>query len=325
MTTDRQTGPHYSIVLPAYGEADALGGVLTRIREVMDSLKESYEIVVVDDGSADGTWTILQHEAEKHPNLQALRLSRNFGKEAALCAGLEVASGEACIVMDADLQHPPAVIPEMIRVYRESGANVVEGVKTVGGSKPTPGTPFFYALLRRLSGFDLKGASDFKLIDRSVRDAWLRMGERNLFFRGMIAWLGFRRVQVPFSVPERVSGQSRWSYLGLVRLALTALTAFSSLPLRLVAVSGSAFFVLAVYLGIDTLVTKLRGQAATGFTTVILLQLIIASLLMFSLAIIGEYIARIYDEVKRRPRYVVSGRIDARAEAVATGARKSAG
>jgi glycosyltransferase involved in cell wall biosynthesis len=164
--------------------------------------------------------------------------------------------------------------------------------------------------LNKLSGFKLKGASDFKLIDQRVLDTWLAMRERNVFFRGMTAWMGFTTIQVPFEVGPRRAGKSGWSYLRRAKLALIGITTFSSFPLHFVTFAGVIFFIFAVGLGIQTLYLKLAGRAFTGFATVILLELIIGSLLMISLGIIGEYLARIYEEVKGRPRYIVTESID---------------
>jgi polyisoprenyl-phosphate glycosyltransferase len=172
------------------------------------------------------------------------------------------------------------------------------------------GALMFYLILNKLSGFELKGASDFKLVNRRVLDTWLAMRERNVFFRGMTAWMGFKSIQIPFEVRPRRAGKSGWSYLKRAKLALIGITTFSSFPLRLVTFAGMIFFLFAVGLGIQTLYLKLAGRAFTGFATVILLELIIGSLLMISLGIIGEYLARIYEEVKGRPRYIVTESID---------------
>jgi dolichol-phosphate mannosyltransferase len=168
----------------------------------------------------------------------------------------------------------------------------------------------FYIILNKLSGFDLKGASDFKLMNRKAVNAWLEMHERNVFFRGMTVWMGFTTVRLPFEVAPRSAGKSSWSYLKRLRLAVTGLTAFSSFPLQLVTLAGAVFFVFAVLLGAQTLYLKLAGRAVSGFATVILLELIIGSALMISLGIVGEYLARIYEEVKGRPRYVVTESIE---------------
>lgn len=312
MVKETRNTPAISIVIPLYREAPHLPLLLREIQRAVAFVDEPVEVILVDDGSPDNTWAVIREETSRYPMLRAVRLSRNFGKESALCAGLEIARGEAVIVMDGDLQHPPRLIPEMIKLWRESGADVIEAVKESRGRESLAGkmgASLFYAMLRILSGYDLRGASDFKLLDRKVVAAWLKMGERNLFFRGMTAWLGFKRMQIPFVVPERAGGQSGWSAFRLVRLAMTGVSAFSSLPLHFVTVSGGIFLIFSFGLGAQTLYLKATGRAVSGFATVILLLLFIGSLLMISLGIMGEYIARIYEEVKNRPRYVIAEQI----------------
>ena len=296
-----------------FEEAEALPAFLAAVRHVLGQCGISYELIVVDDGSSDRTWPIVSQEAAAAASVRAFRLSRNFGKEAALCAGLEKARGAAIIVMDGDGQHPASLLPEMIRLWKATGADIVQAVKRSRGQEAFSNKAsalVFYVLLKKLSGFDLRGASDFKLMSRKALNAWLKMGERNVFFRGMTAWMGFTTVQIPFEVAQRSRGQSTWSFLKRVKLAITGITAFSSLPLQLVTFAGAFFLVFSVLLGAQTIYLKLSGQAVSGFTTVILLELIIGSLLMISLGIIGEYLARIYREVKGRPRYLVSEAIE---------------
>ncbi len=303
------TGNLVSIVIPVFQESAALPSFLAAVRHMLDQVGASYELILVDDGSSDNTWPIITQEAKASPAVRGFRLSRNFGKESALCAGLEKARGAAVIVMDGDGQHPASLLPEMIRMWRASGADIVQAVKRSRGRESFSNKTaalLFYAILEKFSGFDLKGASDFKLMSRKAVDAWLRMGERNVFFRGMTAWMGFTTVQIPFEVAQRSQGQSTWSYLKRIKLAITGITAFSSLPLQLVTFAGGLFLVFSVVLGAQTLYLKLAGHAVSGFTTVILLELIIGSCLMISLGIIGEYLARIYREVKGRPRYLVT-------------------
>jgi glycosyltransferase involved in cell wall biosynthesis len=300
--------PVCSVVVPVFGEAHHLRRVLQRLDDVLRLAGVSYELIVVDDGSTDDSWTILKVEAEVRPSLRALRLTRNFGKEMAVRAGLEMARGEAAVVIDGDLQQPPELIPEMIRRWRAGDVDVVEAVREDRGIEPVTsrlGARLFYALFRRLSGYDLNGATDCKLMDRRVVEAWLSMEERSPFFRAMIAWLGFRHAILRFDTATRVGGASRWSLPNRLRLAATAITAFSSRPLHLVTFGGLGFLVFSVALGVQTLARKLSGSAVSGFTTVILLLLIIGAAVMISLGIIGEYLARIYEEVKRRPHYVV--------------------
>jgi glycosyltransferase involved in cell wall biosynthesis len=302
-----------SVVVPLYKEAGNLRAFLSRVTSELATTGCRFELVIVDDGSPDETWKILSEEAPTISSLRALRLSRNFGKELALCAGLERARGDVVIVMDGDGQHPPELLPEMVRLWRTTGADIVEAVKTRRGPESISGrfgALLFYVVLNKLAGVNLKGVSDFKLMNRRAVDAWLQMEERNVFFRGMTAWLGFTHVQVPFEVPKRAAGTSGWSFPKRLKLALTGISAFSSLPLQFVTLAGLFFFGFSVLFGLYTLVLQLTGRSVSGFATVILLLLIIGSLLMLSLGIIGEYLARIYEEVKHRPRYVIASSIE---------------
>ncbi len=298
-----------SIVMPVYRES---GNLISVIEDIHERLAESgmrFEMVLVDDGSPDDSWDVISGQAARFPMLRAARLSRNFGKEAALVAGLEMARGDIVIVMDADGQHPPSLLPEMIKTWQGGDVDIVEAVKASRG-KETLFSKFtawmFYLLWNKLSGFELRGASDYKLLNRRAVNAYLQMQERNVFFRGMTAWLGFRRAQIPFEVAERSGGSSGWSVFRLIRLAITGITAFSALPLQLVTFVGFVFLIFSVIFGIYTLALQLYGLSVSGFATVILLILVTGSLLMISLGIIGVYLERIYEEIKFRPRYVIS-------------------
>lgn len=308
-----QGSPLLSIVMPVFREGAHLAGFLSEVRDAAKQCNLAYELLLVDDGSPDDTWRVIAAEVTSGRPLRALRLSRNFGKESALCAGLEHAQGDAMIVMDADGQHPPSLIPNMVHLWQSSGADIVEAVKRSRGRESLSskvGAELFYFILNKLSGFHFKGASDFKLMNRKAVDAWLKMHERNVFFRGMTVWMGFTTVQIPFEVVPRSAGQSTWSVLKRLKLALVGITAFSSFPLHLVTLAGVLFLGTSVLLGLQTLYLKLVGRAVSGFATVILLQLIVGSLLMISLGIIGEYLARIYEEVKGRPRYLIKELIE---------------
>jgi polyisoprenyl-phosphate glycosyltransferase len=306
-----------TVVIPVYNEENQICENIAVIRNCLTQTGLEYEILLVDDGSSDNTWFKLRMLSEEIPGIKALRLSRNFGKEAALCAGLEAAEGDACVIMDADLQHPPELIPEMVRLWKEEGYEVVEGVKALRGNENPVnkiGAHLFYHILSKLSGFDINQASDFQLLDKRVVLAWRHMKERDTFFRGMSAWAGFNRISVPFNVRSRTKGVSKWSLLKLFKLAVNAITSFSSLPLHLVTFMGLIFLTGSLVLGIQTVYMKLMGMAFSGFTTVILLLLIIGSTLMISLGVIGTYIARIYEEVKHRPRYIVAEEVESRKE-----------
>ncbi|SMC26510.1 dolichol-phosphate mannosyltransferase [Andreprevotia lacus DSM 23236] len=297
-----------SIVMPVYHEGPHIEASVRTVHALLNEHAIEHEFVLIDDGSRDNSWEALQQLSHDLPGIHALRLSRNFGKEAALCAGLERAGGDAVVVMDSDLQHPPSCIPEMVKLWRE-GWDVVEGVKASRGRESGTyklGAHAFYKLFHKLSGFDLRGASDFKLMDRRAVEAWQSLKERDTFFRGMSAWVGFKRYRLPFEVAPRTEGVTKWSPWKLGKLFISAITSFSALPLQMVTVLGGLFFVASLAIALQTLYMKFSGHAFSGFTTVILLQLIIGSSLMFSLGIIGTYLARIYDEVKGRPRYLVS-------------------
>jgi len=298
-----------SVVVPLFKEGANVHPLLSGITTALAKTGYPFELILVDDGSPDDTWKVISEEAQVLPSVRGFRLSRNFGKELALCAGLERARGNIVIVMDGDGQHPPALLPDMVRLWQTTGADIVEAFKISRGRESLSGklgALLFYVILNKLAGFNLKGASDFKLMNRQAVDAWLQMKERNVFFRGMTAWLGFTRVQIPFEVPGRVGGETGWSFLRRFELALTGISAFSSLPLQFVTVAGLFFLMFSVVFGIYTLALQLAGKSISGFATVILLLLIIGSLLMISLGIIGEYLARIYEEVKHRPRYVIA-------------------
>ncbi|NLD46781.1 MAG: glycosyltransferase family 2 protein [Clostridiaceae bacterium] len=298
-----------SFVIPVYNEGRQIYKNIIILTDLLSKNNINHEIILVDDGSRDNSWEEISKLCNNKPGIRAFRLSRNFGKESALCAGLDAVNSDACVVMDADLQHPPELIPEMIRLWQEEGYDVVEGVKMSRGKERIVnklGAHLFYDVLYKLSGFDLNSASDFKLFNAKVLHAYRQMGEHNTFFRGMSEWVGFKRKKIPFHVADRTEGTTKWPVTRLVKLAITAITSFSSIPLHIVTILGIMFLIGSIILGIHTIYMKVSGGALSGFTTVILLQLIIGSTLMISLGIIGTYIAKIFDEVKNRPRYLIS-------------------
>ena len=301
--------PLLTVVVPLFNESASVRALLDSLYPVLEKTACRFEVLAIDDGSSDETWQQLKLAAPHRRGLKLLRLSRNFGKEAAVSAGLEKAAGDAVIVLDGDLQHPPELINQMVPLWRESGFEIVEATKEARGGESVlyrSSAGLFYKLFHMLTGYDLGPSSDFKLMDRKVVDAWRGMEESNLFFRGMIAWLGFRRTQIRFAVQDRPSGVGKWSLPQLVKLAVVAVTAFSTSALHIITILGFAFFVLATVVATRTLYLYFQGMAVSGFATVILLQLLIGGALMVSLGIVGEYLARIYTEVKRRPRYVTS-------------------
>lgn len=297
-----------SIVVPVYNEAAHIRTSMACVGKICEDAEIPYELVLVDDGSKDESWKEISSMAKEDARITAVRLSRNFGKEPALCAGLDAASGDAIIVMDADLQHPPEFIPEMVRLWKE-GAEVVEGVKSSRGKEKRTYrfcAKLFYGMINKATGIDFDNASDFKLLDRKVVEAMKQMPERMTFFRGMSAWVGFERKSFEFEVAERVNGASKWSLKRLITLAVTAVTSYTSAPLHCITVLGFVMFIGAIILGIQTMYMKISGHALGGFTTVILLLLLIGSMIMISLGIIGLYLMKIYHEIKGRPRYLTS-------------------
>ena len=297
-----------SIVLPSYNEEQNIANTAKVLSEFLEREQIEYELVFISDGSKDRTYEEIVKAREKNPRIKGAAFSRNFGKEAGIFAGLELTSGDAVIVMDCDLQHPPAVIPQMWKLWQE-GAQVVEGVKSSRGKESLAhklSAGLFYKIMSKLIGMDMNASSDFKLLDRQVVDVLLSLPERNTFFRALSFWVGFRTEVVYYEVQERQFGESKWSLLSLMKYAVTNATSFSTMPLQLVTVMGFLSIMFSVVLGIQTFVKYLSGTAVEGFTTVILLLLIIGGCLMISLGIIGHYIARIYEEVKGRPKYIIS-------------------
>ncbi len=304
--------PTVSLIIPVYNESLGLRANLPIIRDWAEKSGVAYEIIIVDDGSTDSTWDVIAQVSREIPKIGALRLSRNFGKEAAILCGLKEAGSDAAIVIDSDLQHPPNLIPEMTRLWLEEGYDIVEAQKVNRGKEPFLRKWFaqgFYSVMRFLSGFDLAGAADYKLLSRAVIDSYINMPETNRFFRGLIAWLGFNKTTVPFSIPADDNRSSRWSTGRLIKLSFSAITAFSYIPLQLITVVGFITFMFSFALILQTLYMKFSGRAVEGFTTVILAVLFTGSVTMLSLGIIGAYLARIYEELKRRPNYVVRDRI----------------
>ena len=301
-----------SVVLPAFNEEASVPRAAERLTALLTGAGIDHELIFVDDGSRDRTWQTVQAQAGRYPQIRGIRFSRNFGKESAIFAGLAQAAGACAVVMDCDLQHPPEKVLEMYRLWQE-GYQVVEGVKVSRGRENplhTLAARSFYSILSRATGIDMSRASDFKLLDRRAVDTLLAMREKNAFFRALSAWIGFPSAQVEFEVQPRLEGESKWSVGKLIRYALTNLAAFSTAPLQLITLLGVLVFASSVVLGLHSLWQKFTGHALEGFTTVILLQLFLGSILMICLGIIGYYIAKIYEEIKDRPRYIVADRCE---------------
>ena len=297
-----------SVVLPAYNEEESVPLAADVIGDLLTKAGIDHELIFVNDGSRDHTWRAIQEAAARRPQVRGIRFSRNFGKEAAIFAGLAQAKGDCCVVLDCDLQHPPEKILEMYRLWQQ-GWQVVEGVKISRGKESplhTLAAKTFYRFLSGATRIDMSHASDFKLLDRRAVDVLVAMREKDAFFRALSSWIGFDTAQVEFEVQPRAAGESKWSLRSLTRYAVTNLAAFSTAPLQIVTILGVLVFLCSLVLGCWSLWQKINGQALEGFTTVILLLLLIGSALMVCLGILGYYIAKIYEEIKDRPRYIVA-------------------
>lgn len=297
-----------SVVIPAYNEEEMVPVAAKEIHGILSEAGIDHELVFVDDGSRDGTWERIRAAAEAVPGVKGVHFSRNFGKEAAIFAGLSHAKGDCVAVIDCDLQHPPEKLVEMYRLW-ETGVEVIEGVKSDRGRESLAhkaSAALFYSLISRATKVDMSRASDFKLLDRKAVNVILTMREKRAFFRALSSWVGFRTGEVSYEVRERTAGESKWSTWSLMKYAVSNITAFTSVPLHLVTIFGVVTLLVSVVLGITALVQKFMGIALGGFTTVIILLLFLGSLIMISLGIIGYYVGNIYEEIKDRPRYIVA-------------------
>ena len=302
-----------SILVPCFNEQLCIEPFYAEIIATMKKITNvTYELLFVDDGSVDATYQKISELHKKDKHVKCISFSRNFGKEAALFSGLRAVTGDCAVVLDADLQHPPATIIEMYKKWQE-GFDVVEGMKITRGNESHLHTFFsklFYRMISNAVGIDMMNSSDFKLLDRKVIDQLSALKERNTFFRALSFWVGFKRTSVYYEVQERVSGKSKWSFKSLVRYALNNVFCFTDKPLRLISKAGIFFLLIGLIVGIDALVSHIRGVAASGYPTLLFVIFIASGCILFSLGIIGIYIAKIYDEVKSRPQYIIGKKLE---------------
>ncbi len=299
-----------SIVIPAYNEEKCIKRVYNAIHSLLADNNIESEFIFVDDGSSDETYKMIAELSSEKENIAGLHFSRNFGKESAISAGLAMVSGDCAVVIDCDLQHPPEKIIEMYRLWEE-GYEIVEGIKKKRGQEKkihSIGAKFFYSVISRMAGFDMANSSDFKLLDRKVVEVLNKMPERG-FFRAISYWVGYKKTTVEYEVRERVEGESKWSTCGLVKYALSNISSYSTAPMQTVTVLGFVMLVISVIFGVWALIDKIIGRALEGMTTVIIITIFIGSIIMISLGIIGYYIARIYEEIKGRPKYIISSTV----------------
>lgn len=297
-----------SIIIPSYNEEANIGNTAKVLGNILREADIPYELLFISDGSRDNTFAEIEKVAQIDPCVKGYEFSRNFGKEAAIFAGLKCATGNCVVVIDCDLQHPPRVIPEMFKLWKE-GYDVVEGIKTSRGNESFLHRAFantFYGIMSKLMKINMNDTSDYKLLDRRVVDVLLDLKESNTFFRALSFWAGFKSTSVTYEVQERTAGESKWSFMSLLKYAVMNTTSFTTAPLQVVTFLGLFSILVSVVFGVQTLVRYFMGNAVEGFTTVILLVLIIGGFIMLSLGIVGHYLARIYDEVKGRPRYIIA-------------------
>jgi glycosyltransferase involved in cell wall biosynthesis len=305
--------PELSVIVPVLNEERNVPLIVARLTAVLESCVKSHEILFVDDGSRDGTLAAISAIAERDPRVRAVSFSRNFGKELALAAGIDEARGEAAVMIDADLQHPPETIAAFVAKWRE-GYDMVYGQRT---DRSTDGRIYsrfatrFYRLFERFAETPLpQGAGDFRLVSRRVIGALRRMPERARFSKGLYAWVGFRQTGVPYEVAKRAHGETKWNYAKLFRFAIDGLTSFSTAPLRVATYTGvviSAFaFLYAIMIIVETLVL---GRSVPGFPSLIVSVMFFSGIQLIFLGVIGEYVGRIFAEVKERPLYIVADRV----------------
>jgi polyisoprenyl-phosphate glycosyltransferase len=300
----------YSIVIPIYNEEEAFPALVKRLREVMDQLDGPTEVIFVDDGSRDASYDLMAKINAEDPRFKIVQLSRNFGHQIAITAGMDVASGQAVIVMDADLQDPPEVILQMAARWQE-GYEVVYAVRERREGETLfkrKSATIFYGIQRRLAEIDQPmEVGDFRLVDRKALDAFLQMRERNRYVRGMFSWVGFRQTAVPYTRASREAGQSKYPMRKMARLALDGFVGFSTAPLRFALTAGLVMAIGSVLYGIVVIAMKLAGVPGyvSGYASLLVAITFLSGVQLIVIGMVGQYVARIYDEARARPLYLV--------------------
>jgi dolichol-phosphate mannosyltransferase len=297
-----------SVVLPAFNEEAMIERAVLAVGSILQDAGIPHELIFVDDGSRDRTWARIEAAASVTPTVRGVHFSRNFGKEAAIIAGLSQASGDCCAVIDCDLQHPPEKLVEMYALW-EQGYDVIEGQKSSRGKESglhAFAAHSFYKLISAATGVDMANASDFKLLDRKAVDVLVHMPERGAFFRALSSWVGFRTTSVTFDVREREAGESKWSTKSLIKYALNNITSFSNAPMQFVTATGALSLAVCFIWALVSLIRLIAGADVGIGTGLGLLMLLIGGVCMLALGVIGFYLGRIYDEIKRRPRFIIA-------------------
>jgi glycosyltransferase involved in cell wall biosynthesis len=308
-STQGRSGPLVSLVIPAYNETDVLPQLFDRVRRALESVTPDHEVIMVDDGSEDGTWEILAEQCQADSRWKAVGLSRNFGHQRAVMAGLDVARGQAVVIMDADLQDPPEIIPQFVDKWRE-GYDVVYGVrrKRKEGALKRAAYTLFYRVLCRLASVNIpRDSGDFGLMDQRVVGALRRMPERNRFIRGLRAWVGLRQIGLEYERNTRAAGTPKYTFAKLLNLAYTGILSFSHMPLRLASVLGVVASMLGLAWALYILLWRVfSDEELPGYATTMLAILLLGGAQLLCLGVLGEYLGQIYDEVKQRPPYLVA-------------------
>ncbi len=303
----------YSIVVPVFNEGSVIDELLRRLLKVMDTFKEPFEVIFVDDGSSDDTFKKIAEWAGKREEVRALKFSRNFGHQIAITAGIDSASGEAVIVMDGDLQHPPELIPEMIGEWRK-GYNIVNTIRQETEGIPLKKKLFskaFYKLINLDSEVLIQpDAADFRLMDRASCEAFKALREQDRFVRGLTSWIGFKQTNIPYRADARHSGQSKYSFSKMLRFAVNGITSFTTLPLKAVGVFGLVVAAISfVYAAYALYVRLVLDIAVEGWTSLLMGVLFLGGVQLISIGVLGAYIARIFRQVKNRPLYIVQEKV----------------
>jgi glycosyltransferase involved in cell wall biosynthesis len=303
-----------SVIVPAYNEGQGIAAFLDVLFGVLRGCCTRFDVWVVDDGSRDDTWQRLRSVRERYPELRGLRFTRNFGKEAALLAGLRQSTAQAVVVMDSDGQHPPSLLPRMLDIWRAGEAQIIAAQKA---ARPTDSRVarlnayLFNSMMRIMTGLDLSGASDYRLLDRRVVDALLAFPERVRFFRGMTVWTGFTTKHLAFDVAPRIAGSSRWSTAQLTKLAINVITAYSAKPLSLVFRLGLLGMLAAFFLFLQAVYSWMVGIAVSGWTSMTVVLLFFGSANLLGIGVLGAYLAQLFDEIKARPEYLIKQELEA--------------
>lgn len=298
--------PDLSIVIPVFNEEYVINDFAENLISNLIPLNFIWEILFIDDGSQDNTFSIIKTLADSDSRIFGLKFSRNFGKEAAMMAGLEQSTGRAVLIMDGDGQHPPEIIKSLVEPWLQGNADIVRAVKETRGSESIFSKTtawIFNSTMEWATGMSMTGASDFQLLDRKVVQSILQMKEKHRFFRGLSAWTGYRTATIPFHVADRISGNSKWNTVQLLKLAVTGITSFSAKPLNLAAGIGLFGIIISIILVLQALYSWFAGDAVSGWTSLTIVILFFGSANLIAVGLVGIYLARIYDEVKARPLY----------------------